>query len=192
MSQTRSPGAGRYQRSSGGLVGAMIVTVVGVVAFAGLNALKNEHDSTPVRAVDYQAMVRAGRADHKLSVPAPTSLPTGWKATSADYETGTAPTWHLGVLTDKRDYIGVEEALGGVDDLVKEHVDPDAQQGKDVTIDGVTYQTWTDPDGDYALSREIRVGGKVKESWLVVGSAPEATIRDYAATLKSAPTSKRG
>ena len=36
MSESRSPGAGRYQRSSGGLVGAMIVTVVAVVAFAAL------------------------------------------------------------------------------------------------------------------------------------------------------------
>ena len=42
-----------------------------VVAFAGLNALKTDHDPTPVRAVDYQAMVRAGRADHKLQRDGP-------------------------------------------------------------------------------------------------------------------------
>ncbi len=73
--------------------------------------------------------------------------------------TGSSPTWHLGLLTDEGKYVGVEEALGGVDDLVEEHVDPDAEQGKDVEIDGITYQTWTDAGGDYALSREVGVEG---------------------------------
>jgi len=184
MSQTRSPGGGRYQRSTSGLVGAMVVTVVAVVGFWALTALKTDHDTTPVPDVDYAAMVRAGRADHKLLVMAPTRLPDGWKATSATYQTGTDPTWHLGMLTDKGKYVGVEEALGGVDDLVDEHVDPDAVQGKDVTVDGVAYQTWTDADGDYALSRTVQLSGTGRESWLVVGSAPAATIRDFAATLE--------
>ena len=170
----------------------MIVIVVGVVAFAGLNALKRDHDSTPVRAVDYQAMVRAGRADQKLSILAPTAMPAGWKATSADYLTGSAPTWHLGVLTDEGDYIGVEEARGGAQDLVEEHVDPDAVQGKDVTIGGVEFQTWTDAGGDYALSHEVGTGDTPTESWLVVGTAPEATIRDYAARLKGAKVPDAG
>src|SRR6478609_372181 len=93
MSQTSSAGGGRYTRSTGGLVGAMLVTVVAVVAFWGLNALKTDHETTPTPAVDYTAMMRAGRADHKLLVMAPTSLPRGWKATSATYQTGTTPIW---------------------------------------------------------------------------------------------------
>lgn len=184
MSQTRSPGGGRYQRSTGGLVGAMVVTVVAVVGFWALNALKTDHKTTSPRAVDYSAMMRAGRADHKLLVMAPTSLPQGWKATSATYETGTTPSWHLGVLTDTGKYVGVEEELGGVKDLVAAHVDENAEQGKDVTIDGQTYQTWTDAGGDYGLSRTVRIGGGDVESYLVVGTAPDATIREYAAGLK--------
>jgi uncharacterized protein DUF4245 len=184
MSESRSPGAGRYQRSSGGLVGAMVVTVLAVVAFAAVRAFTSDNEPTPVRSVDYSAMVRAGRADHKLLLMAPPSLPRGWKATSADYETGTLPTWHLGMLTDERKYVGVEEALGGVQDLVEEHVDPNAEQGKDVTIDGETWQSWQDPDGDYAVSRSLRVAGEIRESWLVVGSAPERTIREFAARLE--------
>lgn len=184
MSESRSPGAGRYQRSSGGLVGAMVVTVVAVVAFAAVRALTSDNQPTPIRSVDYSAMVRAGRADHKLLLMAPPSLPSGWKATSADYETGTLPTWHLGMLTDEHKYVGVEEALGGVQDLVEEHVDPNAEQGQDVTIDGETWQSWRDPEGDYAVSRSLRVSGEIRESWLVVGSAPEHTIRDFAARLE--------
>jgi Protein of unknown function (DUF4245) len=165
-------------------VGAMVVTVVAVVAFWGLNALKTDHEATPVRAVDYTAMMRAGRADHKLLVMAPTSLPRGWKATSATYQTGMAPAWHLGVLTDKGKYVGVEESLGGVKDLVEAHVDADAVQGKDVTIGGQAYQTWTDAGGDYALSRTVRIGGDDVESYLVVGTAPDAAIREFASGLK--------
>lgn len=184
MSQTRSTEGGRYQRSSGGLIGAMVVTVVAVVGFWGLNALNTDHESTPVRAVDYTAMMRAGRDDHKLLVMAPPSLPTGWKATSASYLTGTTPTWHLGMLTDKHNYVGVEEAKGPVHDLVNQYVDTAAAQGKDVTIGEQTYQTWTDAKGDYAVSRTVHTGGSDVESYLVVGSAPDHTIRELAATLE--------
>jgi Protein of unknown function (DUF4245) len=184
VSETSNAGGGRYTRSTGGLVGAMVVTVIAVVGFWALNALKTDHDSNSTPAVDYTAMMRAGRADHKLHVMAPTSLPAGWKATSATYQTGTAPGWHLGVLTDDGKYVGVEEALGGVKDLVEKYVDNDAVQGKDVTIGGQRYQTWTDVGGDYAVTRSVRIGGGDVESYLVGGSAPEAAIRDFAAGLK--------
>jgi Protein of unknown function (DUF4245) len=185
MSQTQTSGGGRYQRSTGGLLGAMIVTVLAVAAFAGIQALKTDHPKSPVREVDYQAMVRAGRAESKLLVLAPADLPSGWKATSATYLTGSSPTWHLGLLTDKGSYVGVEEALGGVDDLVEEYVDPEAVRGKDVEIDGTTYQTWTDAGGDYALAREVGVeGGPAYQSVVIVGSASASTIRDFAATLE--------
>jgi hypothetical protein len=191
MSQASSTQGGRYQRSTGGLIGAMLVTVVAVVAFWALNALKTDHPATPVQTVDYSAMLRAGRADHKLLVMAPPSLPAGWKATSATYQTGTTPAWHLGLLTGKNQYVGIEEALGGVRDLVDQHVDKDAVQGKDVTIDGETYQTWTDAGGDYAVSRTVPIGGGV-ESYLVVGPAPHTTIRDFAGQLEGGSVKRPG
>lgn len=184
MSQTGSPGGGRYQRSTGGLVGAMLVTVLAVSVFAGINALKTDHDESPVKPVDYTAMQRAGRADGKLLTMAPPRLPSGWKATSATYETGTTPLWHLGLLTGDGKYVGVEEALGGVEDLVEKHVDAEAEQGEDVTIGDHTYETWTDAGGDYAVSRTIRMNGTAYESWLVVGTAPEETIREFAGSLE--------
>lgn len=184
MSESPSPAGGRYQRSTGGLVGAMVVTVLAVLAFAALRSLNSDPEATPVRAVDYSTMLRAGRAEQVLQVMAPPRLPTGWKATSAGYDAGSAPTWHLGMLTDKGTYVGVEEALGGVADLVAEHVDPDAEQGQDVTIEGETWQTWRDAEGDYAVARSLRVDGRTYESWLVVGSASEGSIRELAASLE--------
>ena len=65
MTQTTGTEGGRYQRSSGGLLGAMVVTVLAVVGVWALTTLKTDHASTPVQTVDYTAMMRAGRADHK-------------------------------------------------------------------------------------------------------------------------------
>ncbi len=179
------PGARRprYQRSTGGLLGALIVSVVAVLAIAGLRALTSDPEPTPVRAVDYSAMMRAGRADAKLLVLAPERLPAGWTATSATYTTGGSPTWHLGMLTDQRKYVGVEESGASVRSLVTEHVDVNAERGADVTIAGETWQVWTDSGGDYAVVRTLPGPKGQSETVVVVGSAPETAIREFAATL---------
>ena len=182
MSESR-PGATRYQRTSGGLVGAMIVTVLFVVAFVGLRGFVRDNESTPVHKVDYQTWVKAGRSDGKLAVYVPSPLPDGWRATSASYETGTQPAWHLGMLTDDRKYVGVEESRASTRDLAEQYVDQDAVRGKDVTVAGETWQTWTDAGGDYALVRAVPVGGKPYESVLVGGSADPAAVRSFVATL---------
>ena len=187
MSESR-PGATRYQRSPGGLVGAMIVTVLFVVAFVALRGFVRENESSPVRTVDYKSWVKAGRADGKLTVQVPSPVPAGWEATSASYETGTEPAWHLGMLTEDRKYVGVEESRDSTQDLVDEHVDPDATRGKDVRIDGATWQTWRDAGGDYAVVRALDGPDGTPESVLVVGSAPESQVRDLAGSLRDDTT----
>lgn len=179
-----SGGGGRYSRTSSGLLGAMLVTVLAVVAFAAFRSFFRDNDPTPVRSVDYAATVRAARAEEKLLVVAPERLPSGWTATSATYTSGATPTWHLGTLTEQRRYVGVEESRSSIADLASEYVDADARRGKDVTIAGDRWQTWTDAGGDYAVARSLRTAGRTVESWLVVGTAPEREIRDFAATLK--------
>ena len=178
-----SAAGGRYQRSSGGLIGALIVTVGAVVAFVLFRALTSDDEPTPVRAIDYSAAVQRARTDGKLSVLAPDRLPLGWKATSATYTRGVSPTWHLGMLTDDTKYVGVEEARASIDDLVEEHVDENAKRGKDVTIGGKKWQTWTDAEGDYAVARALDGPKGTKESVLVVGAAPASQVRELAGAL---------
>ena len=190
-SQGRAGGT-RYQRSSGGLVGALLVTVLAVIAFVLFRGFIRDDAPTPVRAVDYMTAVKAARADQQLLVLAPDRLPLGWKMTSATYTDGPSPTWHLGALTADTKYVGVEEARTSIEDLVEEHVDAAAQQGKDVAIGGETWQTWTDAGGDYAVARSLAAGGGRTESVLVVGTAPEQQIRDYAGTLKGCPVPAAG
>jgi len=178
-----SAAPGRYQRSSGGLIGALIVTVGAVVAFVVFRALTSDDEPTPVRAIDYSAAVQGARTDGKLTVLAPDRLPLGWKATSATYTRGVSPTWHLGMLTDDTKYVGVEEARESIDDLVEEHVDENAQRGKDVTIGAEKWQTWTDSEGDYAVARALDGPKGAEESVLVVGSAPDREVRQIAESL---------
>ena len=178
-----SAGGGRYQRSSGGLIGALVVTVGAVVAFVMFRALTSDDEPTPVRAIDYSASVQNARTDGKLAVLAPDRLPLGWKATSATYTRGVSPTWHLGLLTGDTKYVGVEEARTSIDDLVEEHVDENAERGKDVTIGGKKWQTWTDSEGDYAVARALDGPEGAEESVLVVGTAPERQVRQLAGSL---------
>jgi hypothetical protein len=189
MSESREPAptsSPRYPRTSGGLIGAMVVTVLAVLAFVAFRAVTRDNEATPVQAVDYSISLKAGRADKQLMVLAPEQLPAGWKATSATYTRGTKPAWHLGILTDKRNYVGIEESKSTVEDLATEHVDANAKQGKDVTIGGETWQTFTDAGGDYAVARtKKRKDGSTVESWMVVGTAPKQEIRDFAGSLKS-------
>jgi len=190
-SQGRAGGA-RYQRSSGGLVGALLVTVLAVIAFVVFRGVIRDDAPTPVRAVDYVTAVEAARADQQLLVLAPDRLPLGWKMTSAAYDDGPSPAWHLGALTDDTKYVGVEESRSSIEDLVEEHVDAAAERGRDVAIAGETWQTWTDAGGDYAVARSLAAGGSRTESVLVVGTAPEREIRDYAGTLKGGPVPAAG
>ena len=195
MSESREPAptsAPRYPRTSSGLVGAMVVTVIAVLGFAAFRALTRDNEPTPIRSVDYSVSLKAGRADEKLLVLAPDRLPSGWKATSATYTPGTKAAWHLGMLTGTRKYVGVEESRSSIEDLATEHVDVNAERGKDVTIAGETWQTFTDAGGDYAVARSLRSGGATVESWIVVGTAPEKQIRDFAGTLKGGPTPAAG
>jgi hypothetical protein len=170
----------------------MLVTVLAVLAFAAFRALTSDNEPTPVRTVDYATTVTSARAENRLLVLAPDRLPLGWKATSATYTSGAAPTWHLGTLTEDHDYVGVEEARTGVQDLVEEHVDADAERGEDVTVAGEAWQSWTDAGGDYALARTLDGPEGAQESVLVVGSAPADEVRHLAATLVAGTAASQG
>lgn len=173
----------RSQRSVAGMVGALIVVVLLVALWVGFRSLTSDKEATPVHTVDWAAWVKAGRADQQLMLFAPAKLPSGWRATSVDYAGGNGASWHLGLLTDSGKYVGIEESRESTEDLVEQYVDEDAVRGEDVTVAGEAWQTWTDAGGDYALVRSVEVGGQPYESVLVVGSAPEAAIEDFTATL---------
>lgn len=170
----------RYTRSFSGMTGALIVTVVAVLAFVAWRGLwRTDVDNEP-EAVDWQARVElAQQAD--LAVVHPRELPAGWTATSTELAAGDDPRWSLGVLTDEGRFVGIRQQDTSVSDLVELYVDEEAVEGDDVTVDSDiadTWQTWSDEGGDIGYSTELG-----DEALLVYGSAPAEDIEAYLGLL---------
>jgi hypothetical protein len=187
MSQPVSPHA---QRSVAGMIGAMIVAVV--VAGGWYLIGRPNDDVQPLPTIEWTPQVRAARADQALLIYAPEALPEDWKARSVDYLTGSDPHWHLGLLTPQGKYIGIDEGRVPVKDLVTTYVDKNASQGKDVTIKGEVWQSWTDSGGDYALTKSLKQGRFTVDSVIVVGSAKESEVNDFVESLTTGSVSLAG
>lgn len=170
----------RYTRSFSGMSGALIVTVLFVLAFVGWRALfRGDAEDTPV-AVDWQDSV--GLAEQAgLRVVHPRELPAGWTATSVDLKAGDEPRWGLGVLTDDGDFIGIRQQDSSIGDLVEQYVDEEAEAGDDASVPSEvtdTWQTFSDSGGDHGYATELG-----DESVLVYGSAPVADLEAYVGLL---------
>lgn len=195
---------GRYQRSTAGMIGAMIVTLGVILAFVAFRAInRNDPDIRP-EPIDYRPIVEGvqkGGDDAGLKILYPAELPDGWIAIAAAFDPGRL--WSLSLLTKADHYVGVRQGPGKVDDFVEEYVDEDAKPGDPVTLtsadgDKQTWETFTDANGDYALVRsepqtiEAAEGGAPTETGLeivvlVVGTAGEDQVRDLAADLTTEP-----
>lgn len=187
-----TPASPASRRSFAGLVGAMLVTVL---VGGGWYLLGRPHaDVQPVKTVPWAFWVTSGRSDGKLAMLAPAALPRGWRPTSASYVSGVDPRWHLGMLTPQGKFVGLEESPRTTQDLVEQYVDENATRGKDVTVGGARWQSWTDAGGDYAVVRTLAAPGGGQERVLVYGSAPDAQVRSFAESLSATarPTDSAG
>ena len=172
-----SDSAGRYQRSFSGLVGAMLVLLVVVGGFVAFRAVNRNDVADPVRSIDWRGPATYAREQADFDVATPGRLPEGWIASSARWTGGRDQHWHLGMLTERRQYVGLEQEDRSRDDMVAEYVDEDAARGEDVEIDGRTWETWFD-DEDQALVLE---GDDV--TTLVVGTTERSVVEDFVRTL---------
>ena len=126
MSETGRPG--RYTRSTGGLVGAMLilfVAVIGFVVFRGL--FRTEPEYTPPDT-DYVEVVRAVQGEGGDLVY-PEDLPEGWVVNNLDYLPGLPPTFSLALLTDEEEFAGMIDTGTEPDELVEAYVDEVAVEG---------------------------------------------------------------
>ncbi len=174
----------RYDRSFGGLLAAMVVTVLFVAAYVGFRALtRDQPDLEP--DVDYASCV-AYLQEADVSVVYPDELPSGWRASVIHFARGTPPAWRLGLLTDDDEFVGVVQEQADVDDLLEQYVDENPSHGEDAAPDNslgaTSWQTWSDAGGDHAFSTELSSGPLAGESLLVYGSAP---VADQEALLRA-------
>lgn len=171
---------GRYQRSSAGMIGAMIVTVLCVVAFVSWRALFRNDIEATTQPVEWRESVELADSAG-LTVVRPRELPDGWVATSTDLRAGDQPRWGLGVLTDEGDFVGIRQEDTSLAEMLRTYVDKDAVAGEDASVDSdisSTWQTWSDDGGDLGYSTEVG-----DDTVLVYGSAPAEDIEDYLGLL---------
>lgn len=156
----------------------MLVLVVGIVAFVLVRDLNRDTPGSPVAAVDYARTAAYAQERASFEVLAPEALPKGWKATTVGFVPDPS-RWHLGVLTDQGNYVGLEQAESSVASMVSTYVDRETTRGKPVTIDGETWASRSDTGGDTAL---VRRAGDV--TTLVVTTDDVDLLVDYINSLR--------
>jgi len=165
----------RYNRSFGGLLAAMVVTVLFVGAYVGFRALTRDQPDIEPESVHYLSCV-ADLQGTDTTVAYPVALPAGWIDSSVAFTRGSPPSWRLGILTDRGEFVGVVQEKKGVSDLLSTYVDEAPVAGEDAapenTLGVTTWQTWSDRGGDHAFSGVLDSGPLAGETLLVYGSAP--------------------
>lgn len=167
-----SPG-GRYQRSTNGLVGALVVTLVAIGAFVLFRAVTRDDLETEPVTVDYRE--QAGLAqDAGLEVAYPEALPQGWRATSVVLTPGDRSAWGLGLLTEDQQYIGIRQEDESLPDLLETYLDEETTERSEISVPGSVsprWQAFEDDGGDLGYAAEL--GG---QTVLVYGSADEEDL----------------
>jgi hypothetical protein len=179
---------GRYQRSSAGLVGALIVTVLVILAFVAFRALNRSGLDVKPERIDYLAQVRFAQQDSTSPRPDlvyPAGLPSAWYATHISFSSGTAPEIELSMLTGQGEYVGFVQSPATVSDLLTTYVDQDPQGGASVRVPGSVapqWSVWTDSGGDTALAAEHG-----QDTLLVFGTVSRGQLEQLVASLTDAP-----
>ena len=186
VSESQRPG--RYQRSTSGLVGAMVIIVVAVVGFVGFRALVSDEPDVKPEDVDYLEIVGLAQ-DADIEPVYPADLPDGWIATRAEVLPDDPPGFDLAMLTDDEQFVGMVWSAEPIDDLLAERVDDeDVEDAEPLTVEGSVAPRWdgyADPGGDLAYAAEVG-----DHSVLVYGSAPEEDVRAVVESLTTAPLAR--
>lgn len=172
--------AGRYQRSFGGMLAALLVLVLVVVGYVVIRSVVMPAQHTAEPTVDYSEVVPPAKKAARFDLVAPSRLPRGWSATSVRFDPGPPQHWHLGVLTPEQSYVGLEQGDRPVAAMVDEYVDRAATRQPATDVAGQPWSTYTDAGGDLAFVR--RQG---RATTLVVGhdvSRPQ--LEGYVASLR--------
>ena len=181
----------RYDRSFGGLLAAMVVTVLFVGAYVGFRALTRDQPELEPD-VDYASCV-AYLQEADVSVVYPKELSSGWRANVIHYAPGNPPGWRIGLVTDQDEFVGVVQQEEDVDDLLTQYVDESPRQGDDASpengLGATSWQTWSDAGGDHAFSTELSSGPLAGQTLLVYGSAPVADQETVLRALTLDPVS---
>jgi hypothetical protein len=175
---------GRYQRTAGGMVGAMVILLLFIAAFVAFRGLTRDQPEIHPEPVDYLETVALAQRGG-IDVVYPAELPEGWIATSVDVGTESATTWGLSMLTDRDRFVGLRQD-DDLDALLAIYVDERTDEGETVEVAGSVASRWRrfgDEGGDTAYAAEAGGPGQ----WvLVYGSADPEDLLTIVAALTDA------
>jgi hypothetical protein len=178
---------GRYRRSSSGMVGALLVTLLLIGAFVAFRACSRTDLQVDPDHVDYLAQVGfAQEAGDRVVYPA--SLPGGWFATQLTVDSGPPTALQLSMLTGENEYVGFVQSPDSAPVLLTRFVDDDPTSGGAAEVPGglggsvTRWDVWTDDGGDTAL-----VARHAGETLLVFGTVSQAQLEELAGDLTTAP-----
>ncbi len=171
-----STGSSRGNPSMGDVVRSVAVLGALVVALWGFGQLFVRTPDDTIKPIDYVDTVRSARPAAEFELLAPASLPKGWVATAAKF---TPTTWHLGVVTDDEEYVGLEQSKVAAKQLIDVYAKGSKADGT-VTIDGETWDLRKGPDGDVTFVRT-----ESGLTTLVTGEAPRAEVEAYVSSLSA-------
>ena len=184
--------SGRYQRSTSGMVGALLVTLLVIFAVVALRACNRTTLDVQPQHVDYLAQVGyAQQAGARLVYPA--SLPSGWYATNVTFDQGRQPQLEISTLTADGRYAGFVQSPASAPELLTRYVDAHPTGGRPVRVAGAvdgtvtTWDLWTDSGGDTALVARHRGA-----TLLVFGSASQSQLERLAASLTAKSVAASG
>jgi hypothetical protein len=171
---------GRYQRSTSGLIGAMVVLVLVVLGIVVYRGAFRETPTYEPQHLDYLELVGSVQRTGVTTVY-PARLPEGWYAKDVTFTPGDRPVLDLALTTDNGRFAGVHQEDRSADELVSTYVDPDATEGPQVRLPGSvggSWSTFSDSGGDHAFVTEVG-----DDTVIVYGSAGEDELRGLAASL---------
>lgn len=179
--QASAPAAGSADRARFRTMKNMIwalLACLAVVALIGLVVQRPAQET--VHAIDFSGQLAMARKAAPYPVLAPAPLPSGWQATSAQVgaETGKPFTWHLGVITSEKRYVGLEQSNGSAGQFVSDTLGDTNDEGTS-TVGGNTWQrkasTTTD---DHSLVRTADGA-----TTILISTADYSVLDSYAAVL---------
>ncbi len=178
---------GRYQRTTSGLIGAMIVILLVIGAFVAFRALNRDELETQPEPVDYLEQAAIAQ-EAGVDVVYPRALPPDWIATSVELTPGEHRAWGLGMLTDDERFAGIRQEDASLEDLLATYVDEVTTVLPAIDVAGSVaphWQAFEDAGGDLAFAAEV--GGDVV---LVYGSADEADLTELIGDLTTQPVAQ--
>lgn len=179
-----------YQTSLAGLIGALVLCMLFIVAYVGMRAFTREELEVTAESFDYVPVVRQFQNEGS-EVLYPESVPAGWRATSLDNSPNKYPVFGLGFLTrddSDADFVGYKWADLSASSTAERAMGEDVEEGDTLTLEtpafGGEWTEWTHK-GDTGFSTTFPA--QDGRTLLVWGTATRKELVDFINSLTTDP-----